>query len=152
MSERPGPPPDNIIRFDPNEALKRRLEKIGELDDVLAASGEEMRMYERRRAEGKETRGKWTVSVVDTANENAIRHLVVQNERGDFVLMPNDAEHLSQEHIFATDQQAEMTVVALQQRHPEITGSLEFRAMCGGIDEDQDDAPPIRLVPPAEEQ
>lgn len=140
MTERGEQPEQSgkILKFDANEALKRRLTKTGELDAILDHAGEEMAVYEERKAEGKETQGKWTVSVVDTGDENAIRQLVGKEKRGRFILLPNDAEHIPQEHIFTSDREAEVAIATLKTQFSAITGHLEFHSMCGGIDEKQE--------------
>lgn len=138
--ETPGEEPEKVV--DINELFKRRLERSGEKDAILAGAAAEMERYDQLKAEGKEVRGKWSVWVVEKpgSEEAVVRHLVGKDEQGKFVLLPNDAEHMHQDHIFPTDRQAEQALEELKRQFRDIAGTLEFRVMCGGIDDEQEPA------------
>lgn len=134
--------------FDANAALRRRLEKTGELDAVQDAAGEQIARYEELKAENKEVRGQWSVWVVEGAGTESpiARSLVGRDAEGNYVLLPNDAEHQHQEHVFATDREAEAAMEQLKQQFPEVRGAAEFRLMCGGIEEPPEPPKPFGVV------
>ena len=145
--------PNNIINLDQNrinQAFQDRLEKTGEIDDIMSDVDEQIARYEERREAGKETRGKWSIWVVDQAEDevdgvNPIRFIVGKDDGGKFILMPNDTEHMHKEFIFSTDREAEAAQHDLAQQLPEIK-SGNFRVLCGGIDEQQLDQPQLRVI------
>lgn len=145
--------PNNIINVGPNEineAFVAKLKKTGEMEDIKADIGEQMAIHEERKEAGKETRGKWSIWVVDREEDevegvNPVRFLVGKDASGKFILMPNDAEHMHQEFIFSTDREAEVAKSELRQQFPEIKTD-NFRVLCGGIDEEQFDRPQLRVI------
>lgn len=141
----------NVINLDQdklNSAYKDRLEKTGKMGDIMADVGEQISVHDERKAEGRETRGKWSIWVVDQEDqgENPVRFIIGRDDRGEFILLPNDAEHMRQEYIFSTDREAESARTILSQKFPEIKAD-NFRVLCGGIDEVQEAEPQFRVIP-----
>lgn len=146
----PEKPPDNIINLDQagiNSAFQNRLEKSGEMGEIMADVGEQMAVHEERRDAGKETRGKWSIWVVDQedTSDHPVRFIVGKDEKGGYVLLPNDAEHMHQEFIFSTDKEAEAAKTVLSQQFSDIKAD-NFRVLCGGVDEDQHDHPKLTVI------
>lgn len=145
--------PNNIINFGPqeiNQAFIDKLKRTGEMEDIKADIGEQMAIHEERKEAGRETRGKWSIWVVDQEEDevegvNPVRFIVGKDEAGKFILMPNDTEHMHQEFIFSTDREAELAQISLRKQFPEIKAD-NFRVLCGGIDEEQLDKPQLRVI------
>lgn len=149
-----GPPPDeNVIKFDPNEQLIKRLERTGEMDDIKAKAGDEMARYNERKKEGKETFGKWSVWVIDDRQDghDNVRHIITREEDGSLALGPNNAESSEQEAVFASDWQAENEIEKLKKLFPSIEKKgWHWDILCGGLTEEQPDdpkKPDLKIVP-----
>lgn len=145
--------PNNIIQFGPdqiNKALIDKLKKTGEMEDIKADIGEQIAIHEERKEAGRETRGKWSIWIVDQEEDeeegvNPVRFLIGKDEGGKFILLPNDTEHMHQEFIFSTDKEAEQAQQDLRKQFPKIKEN-NFRVLCGGIDEEQFDQPQLRVI------
>ena len=152
-----GPPPDNIIDFDPNKQLTKNLEKTGEMDQIKNRAGEEIQRYEARKKENKETLGKWSVWVLDDTKdgrENVV-HLITREEDGKLKLSPNNAESTGREAIFKSDQEAEKVIKELKKEHPQIEEKgLRWGLMCGGLEDEQPDnsKPDLKVIPGKKEE